>query len=254
MSALAFVSILGLLSTAFFPEAGLAHASTFSNNTLVIIAIDATRKGCTTTYRANINTSHPTVIRSSCPAGTVMTTELVPLTQATKMHVPYVLPANPNASYSIKSTTTQEVRNMMQKAGQKLLASSSKNMASPLTPCGGNGEWGVNWSPDGTTNAYSSTVMIYRSSDCSAIYFTQSRIIVNYHTYCDYQWINDAYAGNWYTPTGEPVLNTTGYLYSYNVNQSAPQGYYYENWVTSLASAPNCIAYYNYYVDIGPIS
>lgn len=62
---------------------------------------------------------------------------------------------------------------------------------------------------------------------------------MNRCTYCEYYWVNDLYAGNYYSVPGKPVLYTQAHLYSHNVSQSAPKGYYYENWVAELASAPN---------------
>jgi hypothetical protein len=253
VGSLILLSILGSLLIGFSLEPKVTYAGSLSTNKLVLVPIDATRKGCIQTFKANVNTTHPTIMHRSCPAGTVITTKLVSLTQAIKMHLPYVIPADSNASLSVKQDTQRKMQDMMQKEGQKLLASSTKGLYSPLTACGSNGEYGVNWSPEGDP-AYSSTVLFFKSTDCSTIYFQAARIFVNSLTYCEYYWVHDLYAGNYYSVPGEPVLYTRAHLYSHNVSQSAPKGYYYENWVAELASAPNCINGYSYYINIGPIN
>lgn len=224
---------------------------------LVIIAVDATKKGCTETFKANVNTAHPSIAHTLCPAGTSIATELVPLTQATQMQVPYVVPADAQASAEDKQAKEQEIHTMMQKAGKDLLSSSTKTMVLPFTACGNTGTYVVNWDPEGGV-AYTSVITFVREKDsattCNTAYFQTAQITVNSFTYCEYYWVNDLYAGNYYSVPGQPTLSTVGHSYSHGVHQSAPTGYYYENFVSELASAPGCNNGYSYYINIGPLS
>jgi hypothetical protein len=218
------------VNAALFPSLH-AYAAGGSGDPLVAVVVDKTQESsCTETFRANIGTSHESVTHIPCPAGTIMAEVTVHRSQAIAQHEAYVVLPAAQASSSVRQQTLKQIQ-QLQEAKQTTLRSQISKYAIPATGCGGNGSVSATWSSVdfGGVTLYPN-IAFYKSSDCSTAYFTDSQLNSGGNYDSDDWWLFDMYAGYQYNVPSCTDVGVPGH-YFHLVDQSAPVGYYYENWV-----------------------
>ncbi len=103
---------MGFFSVSLLVSPGTVQAARLSEDPLVIIDADVTSQygPCTEVFHANIGTKEETTTRFSCPAGTLLKSEIVRRSQAVARHEPYVLAPAPNASAAEKQRIRRAFR------------------------------------------------------------------------------------------------------------------------------------------------
>jgi hypothetical protein len=112
-----FVLFLALLSASSIAFDNLvAHASGVSTNPLVVVATDVTNQTgyCFEVFKANVDTAFASTTQVRCPAGTLITTRILPLSQASVLHEPYVVLPSSQASTGVREKAVQEIQRLFQ--------------------------------------------------------------------------------------------------------------------------------------------
>jgi hypothetical protein len=185
----------------------VAHASSESANPLVVVANDVTNQ---TGYRfevfnANIDTAFASTTQVRCPAGTLITTKILPLSQASTLHEPYVVLPSSQTTASVREKAVQEIQRLLQAKGDSL--HSKNSLDHPLTQCGHAGSASLYWA-DTPGDDFYSTITFYKSSDCTTVSFDTATI----RTYTsigrgDY-WVEDLYGGQNYNVPDCPDIDS----------------------------------------------
>lgn len=234
-----FMSLLLLCTTligslpAFQLNSSTAHAASLSNDPLVTVSIDKTQgSSCIEIFQANIGTPQAATKQISCAPGTIMADVTMLRSQAIAQHEAYVVLPSPQDLATIHQQYTKQIQ-VLHASKQATLQSQMSTYALPATSCGQTGSASLTWNLNGgyigggTLNA---SISFYKSSDCTTAFFQDSQINTTAALYESAIWPTDMYAGNSYGLRDCPDVEWTGH-YFHLVSQSAPTGYYYENYL-----------------------
>lgn len=206
-----------------------AFASGVPGDPLVAVVVDKTQESsCTETFQTNIGTPQASVTHIPCPAGTIMAEVTVHRSQALAQHEGYVVLPSAQASFSVRQQTLKQIQ-QLQDPQQTTLRSQIRKYAIPATGCGDSSSISATWNVPGNLGTLYANIAFYKSSDCSSAYFTDSQLN-SPGLYAWTWWPFDMYAGYQYNVPGCVEVDQPGH-YFHLVDQSAPVGYYYENWI-----------------------
>ncbi len=111
----ALVSILGVLLLSVIRMSMPTHAAALSVDTQVVIAVDVTNHSCfkkTAKTLSALHTSATTLI--PCPAGTMIQSVIVPLSEAKADHEAYITLPSGNASQSLWEQTNEQISRLLE--------------------------------------------------------------------------------------------------------------------------------------------
>jgi len=252
-------AILSVLVTTFVAGIGgdlsSAHASSVSDDPLVIVSLDKTQSSsCTEIFQANIGTAQASTKRISCPPGTIMVDAKEHRSQAIAQHEAYVIIPSAQASSVVYQQYLKQIK-IIHASKQAHLRSLSltSQYAHPATRCGKNGGASLTWNTDG--GSLNASIGFTKSTDCSTAYFGDSQLNTTAALQYGRAWGQDAYASNQWGVPNCPSVVTVGHRF-HLVSQSGPIGYYYENDLYGSLGGPiTCKTDFGpYYDNIGPIN
>jgi hypothetical protein len=225
-----------------------AHAASVSTDPLVVIAVDVTaQSNCNLTKTVNLGHSHAYTVHRPCVPGTIMMSQVVPLSHAVATHERYVRLSSSHASLEVLEQTDRAIENVMTSVGVIIRQSSGKEISAiPQIPCGTYSTISVYWYPD--SDSLASGVRYYKYQNCTNIAIDNSSI----HGYTSPNalwWDHDQYASGWWG-TGCPYIGTNDL--GHDINSTQPAGYYFEPWVKNSQCIPEVGTFW--YTNIGPLN
>ena len=247
---LLFVTIAGFLLVFQF-SSSLAYASPSSSDPLVIILADKTPgSSCTETFQANIGTSQASVTQIPCPFETFMSDVFVHRSQAIVQHKAYImLPSLQQSSLAVRQQVLKQLQTFNNSGQAEFWPQMSRHAQHPSTACGNSGSASLRWNYSG--GVFNASISFTKSSDCSSAFFGDSQLnTATSPPFNNPLWEYDLYAGNQYNVPGCPAVGPVGHHF-HLVSQSAPTGYYYENYLNF--DSP-CLGENLSWDNIGPIN
>ncbi len=138
------VSILGALLLGILRVSMPAYDATPSVDTQVVIAVDVTDQSCfkkTARTLNGLHTSAPTPI--PCPAGTVIQSVIVPLSEAKADHEAYVTLPSGKASQSFWQETNEQISWLLEAKRSMIQHVDQRSRSIPNNDCGEYNEFGT---------------------------------------------------------------------------------------------------------------
>lgn len=224
-----------------------AHASTTGTDPLVVVAQVAPTSYCKLVTSSTDATGNQVTTTTPCPAGSVVGTAFVLLSQARAAGEPYVVLPDQNASLAAQAAAQQQIFALLE-AKTPHPAHQNVGASKPVQySCTASKYVSAYWYPsfDNATEYYSQ--LQYESCPNNTVYLQQS--LIKQVSGFGYYWNQDKYAGGSWGRGCQGISSNGNYG---GLNQTHNAGYYYEPWV---ASGSNCTSWDSYsYLNIGPVS
>ncbi len=142
---------------------------------LVVIALDVTRSShCSASKILNVGTRKQVTVNYACPAGSIIETETVHLSQAVAQHEPYVVLPSSTSSEKVLKQFLLQVQQLVAMVREKAERESPNSFQGPSIACGSSSTPSVNWTANG--DSVHTYVHYTKSSDCSTVFIQFSGV------------------------------------------------------------------------------
>ncbi len=198
---------------------------------LVVIALDVTRTShCSASKILNVGTRKQFTVNYACPAGSIIETETVHLSQAVARHEPYVVLPSSTSSEKVLKHFLLQFQQLVAMVREKAEQESPNSFQGPSIACGSSSTPSLNWTANG--DSVHTYVHYTKSSDCTTVFIQFSGVQGNTAPN-PLWWDRDQYASWTGYLNNCPFVGTNNWSTNWNITQ--PVNYTYEHWLVDPA-------------------
>lgn len=247
VTASCLLSVVGALLIG--SSTALAAPTSTISDPLVVVARDTTMRGlCTITWEVHRGAQQLSRSTSACPAGSVVGTFIIPLSQARTAGEAFVVLPPRNASSSTLARAQQQVDGLVATVAAHSRASVQSGFIRPLIACNSTGSVTASWDPSFDLNTILDSIVNYSKAPDCTMTINQSELrgtFLNTSTY----WDHDAYASSTW---GRNCFTLTNSYKTENVTSVQTAGFTFQQHVKN---GSHCTQFDSEsYIDVGRLS